>query len=85
MAGKYRQQYDESKFVGSFDLPSIPCENRLLPAKVRPSADGTYYTVILNGSFFGHLTKDGDRWKDLSGNTEELVQVIGKMIEERKG
>jgi hypothetical protein len=84
MSGKYRQNYDESKFVGSFDLHSIPCENRLLPAKVRPSADGTYYTVILNGSFFGHLTKDDEVWIDLSGKQDELIEVIGKMIEERK-
>jgi hypothetical protein len=84
MAGKYRQNYDESKFVGSFDLPSVPFNNRFLPARVRPSADKTYYTVIFNGAFFGHLSKEGDVWKELSGNTEELVSVVGKMIDEHE-
>jgi hypothetical protein len=84
MAGKYRQNYDESKFVGSFDLHSIPCEYRLLPAKVRPSADGTYFTIILNGSFFGHLLKDGEGWKDLTGKKDELIETIGKMIDEHE-
>jgi hypothetical protein len=84
MAGRYRPQNDESKYVGSFDLSSIPYENKFLPARVRPSADRTYYTVIFNGAFFAHLTKEGDVWKDLSGNKEELVHVIGKMIEEHE-
>lgn len=47
MSGKYRQNYDQTKYVGSFDIPAVQCENRLLPAQVRPSADGTYYTVLL--------------------------------------
>ncbi len=84
MAGRYRPQNDESKYVGSFDLPSVPYGNKFLPARVRPSTDRTYYTVIFNGAFFGHLTKEGDTWKDLSGNKEALVNVIGKMIEEHE-
>jgi hypothetical protein len=82
MPGRYRQQFDESRFVGSFDLHSIPCENRLLSAKVRPSADGTFYTAILNGSFFGHLSKDTEGWKDSEGRRSDLISIVGRMIDE---
>jgi hypothetical protein len=82
MAGRYRPQCDESKFLGSFSLHSIPCENRLLSADVRLSSDGTFYTVILNGSFFAHMSKDAEGWKDSAGLRSELISIVGKKIDE---
>jgi hypothetical protein len=86
MAGRYRQdswmdEFNESlKFVESFEF-SVPCENRLFQARVRPSADKQFYTVSLNYSFFGHLVKDGEGWKDLTGRRNETISEIGRMIE----
>lgn len=84
MAGRYRPQNDQEKYVGSFSIPPVQCENRLMPAHVRPSADGTYYTVTLNGSFHAHLSKDAEGWKDSSGERSELNSMIGKLIEEHE-
>lgn len=84
MAGRYRPQYDESKFVDSFHLPPVQCENRLMPAQARPSMDGSYYTVTLNGSFHAHLIKDAEGWKDSNGERSELNSLIGKLIDEHE-
>jgi hypothetical protein len=84
ISGKYRQNSDQEKYVGSFSIPPVQCENRLMPAHVRPSADGTYYTVTLNGSFFTHLSKDAEGWQDSKGERSELNSLVGKLIEEHE-
>jgi hypothetical protein len=88
MAGRYRQDtwMDEfnssSKYIESFEF-TVPYDHRLLRAQIRPSADKQYYTVTLNYTFFGHLVKDGEGWKDLTGNRNDTISEIGRLIEEK--
>lgn len=79
--GKYRQSYYTDKYDGTFEL-LVPYKECLINAQVRPSNDKTFYTVNLNWTFFAHLSKDAEGWKDMAGLRSEEISVIGKKIEE---
>jgi hypothetical protein len=87
MSGRYRKSdySDESnskdKFIGSFEV-TVPVGGRMLQANVRPSTDGSYYSVVLNGTFLAHIMRGADFWKDLSGNASEIIITVGNLIEE---
>lgn len=79
--GKYRQPYGTEKFIGSFDI-TVPFNKRILPARVRPSDDKSFYTITLNNAFYGHLMKDQEGWKNGKGERNEEITGIGKCIDE---
>jgi len=87
MPGRYRNnmfldEFKESmKYVGSFSI-IVPIAGRQLEAMVRPSDDKSFYTVVLNNTFFGHLTKDLGGWQDTTGKRSETISLIGSLIEE---
>ena len=92
--GRYRtdnwlKEFENHKCVGSFDL-TVPVEGRILQAQVRPSdrknMNGApeFYSVVLNRVFLGHLMKDESGWKAIHGLKSELIQTVGRLIEERE-
>ena len=78
----YIHESNEQKYIGSFEI-TVPVGGRMLQAQIRPSTDGSYYSVILNDAFLAHIMKGADYWKDLNGKTSETIVIVGNLIEEK--
>ena len=73
--------HEEEKYLPSFFI-DFEHYRKIIRAEIRPNKqDRGYYQVTLNNVFLAHIHSISGVWMDFLGVTNEMYEIVGKLIE----